>query len=699
MSATRRLLAGIASVAVLSLSNPVVSDSWAQSANSSSTADPRLALVTVSPSVTAGASYRIVVDANRIPSADSNWEIATTVRPPVSSEQQLVDAFAGQASGPVVDIRRFGVARSGRQVIDLPLGACAECIPVSRLGVYPVDVELRRPGATEVADRFTVAMQVTAIADAITTDTPDERLGVALVVPLHIRPTMQPDGSEANVDFRSVVETTEAIARHPSLRITVAPTPSTIDMLRRNQGGGVLDTLRSALPGRTVLNSPYVRIRRDLLESPSLGPEIVRQLDLSVEVLRSLDVEPVSGVYIHSSGAVPSLAALGRLQTQQVLIGSNSVRIASDATASEPDDDQKPPVDRFVALDVDPRAEDASALPAVVVDSDLASSLRPVGRRNDARLGAVQLSARLALRAEQVDGAKRVAIVVPDDFSAGLNTLLDTLAAMPGIETVELDDFFNAVSDNGVDDLVVVEPITSNRTSSISAASAETASAVAQASRRLSGAALMLDDDAPLLSARERLSFAVADSAPDGTEPDQYVSAVERLITPELGTVALVRGGSYRLTAREGSIPVTLRSEGKGRRTVRVVVSSDRLEFTNGFTPLPNVGAGSVAYSDVVIDGRATSVRIPIRARTSGSFRFLVRVTTPQGSGPELPVELSSSSYVVRSTAVSGVGVTLSVLSGAVLALWWIRHTRNSRRDRRKLARADHPANPDRAGL
>jgi hypothetical protein len=46
--------------------------------------------------------------------------------------------------------------------------------------------------------------------------------------------------------------------------------------------------------------------------------------------------------------------------------------------------------------------------------------------------------------------------------------------------------------------------------------------------------------------------------------------------------------------------------------------------------------------------------------------------------------------FTVRSTAVSGVGLALTIAAGLFLALWWARHFRNARRDK-KLVGSSHP--------
>jgi Flp pilus assembly protein TadB len=101
---------------------------------------------------------------------------------------------------------------------------------------------------------------------------------------------------------------------------------------------------------------------------------------------------------------------------------------------------------------------------------------------------------------------------------------------------------------------------------------------------------------------------------------------------------------------------------------VRVVLtlSSDKFTFPNGATRTMDLNHST------------TSVRIAATARTSGD-RLPVDVTlrTPDGA-----LTISRTVLTVHSTALSIVGVALTVLAGLVLLAWWVRTWRRSRRRR-----------------
>jgi hypothetical protein len=121
------------------------------------------------------------------------------------------------------------------------------------------------------------------------------------------------------------------------------------------------------------------------------------------------------------------------------------------------------------------------------------------------------------------------------------------------------------------------------------------------------------------------------------------------------------------LTARSSTIPVTLTNNTEQDLQVRVELDSDQLEFPDGDVLTPTLPPGT------------TRLEVRVRARTSGAFTLVVTVSSPDDT-----VVLDRSTFDIRSTAISGVGLLLSVGAGLFLAIWWGRHWRRTSRARRK---------------
>jgi hypothetical protein len=80
-------------------------------------------------------------------------------------------------------------------------------------------------------------------------------------------------------------------------------------------------------------------------------------------------------------------------------------------------------------------------------------------------------------------------------------------------------------------------------------------------------------------------------------------------------------------------------------------------------------------------------VEVEVRTRAPGATPVQITVRTPDDA-----IVLAESRYTIRSTAVSGVGIVLTVGCRLVLAVWWGRHWHRSR----DAHRARPPSGPAR---
>jgi hypothetical protein len=107
-----------------------------------------------------------------------------------------------------------------------------------------------------------------------------------------------------------------------------------------------------------------------------------------------------------------------------------------------------------------------------------------------------------------------------------------------------------------------------------------------------------------------------------------YVTSAERGVDRELSRIQTPSGGSIRLTARSGQIPVTFRNGTGYPVHVIVTVRSDKLEFPGG--------EGSHPPNEVTrkldLLRRNETARFSVLTRASGAFPLLVTLQAPDGS-------------------------------------------------------------------
>jgi hypothetical protein len=160
----------------------------------------------------------------------------------------------------------------------------------------------------------------------------------------------------------------------------------------------------------------------------------------------------------------------------------------------------------------------------------------------------------------------------------------------------------------------------------------------------------------------------------------QHLEAARAGMESVIASVTAVNSRTITLTARDGTVPLTLRNESGIPVEVVVRLRSPKLEFPDGAT-IP-----------VTLVDEVTRLDVDVRARTSGAFPLDVEITSPDGG-----LRLAELDYSVRSTAVSGVGVVLSAGAALFLLVWWARHWHRTRRSAKLVA--THPVHaPGRAG-
>ena len=108
---------------------------------------------------------------------------------------------------------------------------------------------------------------------------------------------------------------------------------------------------------------------------------------------------------------------------------------------------------------------------------------------------------------------------------------------------------------------------------------------------------------------------------------------------------------------------------------VQIRFESEKLEFPSGAVPAEAGCRQSAAGFACTLPPRNTTIRFPVVTRASGTFPLQMTVTSEDGN-----LALGSARYTVRSTAVSGVGIFLTIGAGIFLAIWWLTHWRRSRR-------------------
>lgn len=628
-----------------------------------------LRLVAQSPGVEPGGTFALVL---RPDGAPPGAQLRVAVRDRVRSRTELAATNDGARLRSTLHTETLplaGVApdANGDRRLVVDLGPTAPAGPAVRIaGVYPVEVEVLDASGRRLDRLLTHLVLRPAPGEGAP---PLDVALVARVGAMPADPDAPPLDARALASRRAVLDALLAV---PDVVATLAVSPDTLVELAAAVDEGsaaLLDVLRAVASARPVLALPYVRTSPDALSDAGLATELAHQLDRGAAALQDvLGVGPSERTWL----ATPDLGAEG-LQLLHAL-GSPRVVVAPDQVQRLTDGVLSParpflvtaPLVRDRDADEDDDEREPVALEALATDAHLDELLHGSG---EPALVASRALADLAMLWFEQPSTPR-AVVVPVDAAVHGSTaraVLEGLRASTMFRTVPLDDAFDRADPlRGSDGEVLrrtLEPEDPVRIgTSVAAAVMDL--------RSLRGSVEgMVGAGAPVLGELDHHLLRATAVGLSGRGRDREVDAARAVVDALAAAVEAPDQASITLTAREGTVPLTLRNTTGSPIEVQVRLRSPKLELPGGDT-----------FALTLTD--ATSrLDIAVRARASGSFPVEIEVTSPDGR-----LRLASTRYSVRSTAVSGVGVVLSAGAGLFLIIWWARHWRESRRSAKLVA-------------
>ena len=155
-----------------------------------------------------------------------------------------------------------------------------------------------------------------------------------------------------------------------------------------------------------------------------------------------------------------------------------------------------------------------------------------------------------------------------------------------------------------------------------------------------------------------------------------YTDAVFSTVVDGTANFAVLESERVTLATRRADLPIVLRNEQPVPINVIVRLTSEKLRLVGGDELTLTLRPGQ------------TEILIPVQSVSSGDARILVSMTSPDGV-----LDLATGSVDVRSTAISGLGLLVSIVSLSILLTWWARTILRVRRNRR-AASVEHCAGP-----
>lgn len=541
-------------------------------------------------------------------------------------------------------------------------------------GVHPVVVSLTGPDGT-------VATVRTPVVRLGTEDDPLPAPALALLVEFAVPPTVTPEARrEVSDDELARLDDLATVLvgavgdddTRPRLSATVAARPDTLDALAATadpRSIRVLESLAASSRDGTVVASPYVPLDVPGLLDVDLGDFVEPIVATGVSVLRDRLADDVDASLWDAPDGIDRAGAalLPGLGFNHLLIDG------PERGSGDGNDDGSDPAERGL-VDAGPVAVGGvDTLDAYLVDTTTSKILESSA---DDRVDAGHVAlAGLILRD---DGAASDVVVRIDEAPTDsvLRHLLPLLTMADAPVTIGPVTAARITGDDADDD----------RAGVLEAAPPEGSPLTADFARRVRAATEGIDtfdsfvdtESARADALRLRIATSIAVGV-DAAERTSLVDSVETAVSTAFDAVALAGPTDLNLTSRNGTLPLMIRNDNDFPVRVVLRIRSDRLTFPEG------------DRFEYTLTEDVTRIDIPVEARATGSVPTAVELRTPDEE-----VVLDSRQLNVRSTAISGVGLALSLGALAVLILWWARTWRRSRTP--ETAHGESSRRPGRVG-
>jgi hypothetical protein len=521
-------------------------------------------------------------------------------------------------------------------------------------GVYPLQVSLSEEGVGPIAS-LTTDLIVTPPSEIAGT----HFLRFAWVMALGSSPAISPSGTPEldtdDIDELSTLNSALGDAPNASVSLEVFPQfVESLEDLSSPIAKNALAQLRSlAAPGGSVAILPgtFAPVDPDALVASGLADSVTAQMTRSHQVLApELSFQAPE----YAADAPIDSASLGLLEStgiRRLIVPSAGVRPLS-ATFS-----QWTPTAPFIIPD--------SGTEAIASDpgleQDLASMVSPA-------LKAQQMLADLSvLYFENPEAQQAVAVESPggaDLDKQFLSEMLTGLSESSIVHAVTLTDLFDSVSPDSSDTSPGQRSL---RSASVPAGELVSRPEVRAAQASLAALASMVPSS---LSAKPSLGdlllMSEASTMPAGTR-DAYLATIDQRAQRLSDLFSLPFGRTITVTSLQAKIPISIISNARVPLLAELSVTSPDLGFPHGHT------------FAVKLYPRTNIVTIDLTARDSGDFPLMVTLAARTG------FVVQHGDITIRSTAISGVAVALSVGAAVFLVLWWLRSILSKQRKKHKL--------------
>lgn len=626
----------------------------------------QLKLVGQTPFVGPNGTFTAELSTGSLP---ANAKLSLVIYGPVTTRSRLDRTIAGEQLGSALFSTPSVSINANQTTLSLPIKdqwpAPDNGTVLTQSGVYPVSIEATAANGSRLDSIVTHLLR---LPSATTASTPLV-LATTAVIDAQLGVSREGSPQLSDTQLQRASEQFRILASTSATPLTLAATPFLVQALAESGDSSA----RPDVQTRQTLSRPYVAIDAASLAAAGRESVITQEYSAGDNVLASTFEAAPDRKMLVLDPSVNGIALdqLARTGTRSVVLQSSQIR------SSTVTDESAVLTQRFII-------ESANGTSFAAMANDDNASSRFV-LTTDPILGAHHALAELMMLHEEQPGANRgAALTIPaatepaamKEFLNGLSTASAAGAASgslgsPVLQPVTLDELFTRTAVATTAQKPVVREWTSNDPVDLGTYPAQ----LEQAQWNMIGLRSMLPEGGELITPIERTVLASAEATLSSAARVAVIDNADQQRRTLTSAISLPTSQKVTLTSSSGKIPLVITNALPVTALVRITVSSPKLEFPDGTT-----------YEIVLSPSNTTRTDIEVTTRASGAFPLDVEVSTGGGG---LPV--ATSRIDVRSTAISGLGLFVSILAGLFLLVWWARHFRHSRRARALVA-TDEPS-------
>jgi hypothetical protein len=681
-SVLARLTFALAALAVLgTAAAPPSSGSVAGSAREP---EPVLTIASVSPWVAADGEFQVRFDPSTTVPADA--QLTITIHQPLDDDEELrsalQDVIDGGSSGRVlqtpvtVALSALGDPATGAS-LSIPIRSGRgerDRVLLPNPGVHPVDLVLTSPDGPELWSQTVflnrlpdgVAVDGQGTEDGQGTDDAEapEPVRVTMVLPVESPPAVGTDGRATfGIEDRSrLVSVSSLLDAVPDAPLTMSVRPNTLDGLARSSepwAADLLEQLGDDAGDTVVVQRPYAAVDSGGLVASGAPGELERQIVVGAGTVagrlgRSATATSWTGDDTVTDEALGLLAGTG---VRALLVPVEQLQLPDGVSES-------------TAMTAPVGLSDGDGVQALAYDS--AISQRLADGSTDPAVRAHQSVSLMMAAWFDAEGSSSTAelataiLLAPGTEAAVLASLSATLRSGGPLVA---DPAAGPLPEGAPPPDQPVARLVPRTTPDLRAA----VDATNETRRQISAYRSMTANADPDTVLWDELTNESMASTLDAGERAALHTAVRGAIAERVARIEPPPSRRVLLTSDDTDIPLRFRNDLPYEVRLLMRARSPRLQIDQPAT-------------EIVLQPGPNVIDLPVTVQAPGESLLRIELSSPDGgitvAGPDVPV---------RSTAISGVGAALSIVSILFLLGWWLRTRRRHRRERARDAGA-HPS-------